>query len=94
MAALNGELVTLCERYGIDDIETLSDEIVSRSEEATRNAIRKLKPGTYHGEAVFDVPGGEVITLKTAVTVDAEAGSSSSISTAPRRRRPPASTSS
>ncbi|MBA4220769.1 MAG: hydantoinase B [Methylobacterium sp.] len=68
-------LVTLCERYGIADIETLSDEIISRSEEATRNAIRKLKPGTYHGEAVFDVPGGEVITLRTAVTVDTESGS-------------------
>jgi N-methylhydantoinase B len=68
-------LVTLCERYGIADIETLADEIISRSEEATRNAIRKLKPGTYHGEAVFDVPGGEVITLRTAVTVDAENGS-------------------
>lgn len=68
-------LIALCERYGIDDIEGLSDEIIDRSEEATRNAIRKLKPGTYHGEAVFDVPGGEVITLKTAVTVDAESGS-------------------
>lgn len=68
-------LIALCERYGIDDIEDLSDEIINRSEEATRNAIRKLKPGTYHGEAVFDVPGGEVITLKTAVTVDAESGS-------------------
>lgn len=67
-------LINLCERYGIDDIEALSDEIINRSEEATRNAIRKLKPGTYHGEAIFDVPGGEVITLKTAVTVDAEAG--------------------
>jgi len=68
-------LIALCERYGIEDIEGLSDEIINRSEEATRNAIGKLKPGTYHGEAVFDVPGGEVITLKTAVTVDAESGS-------------------
>lgn len=68
-------LITLCERYGIEDIEALSDEIIDRSEEATRNAIRKLKAGTYHGEAIFDVPGGEIITLRTAVTVDAESGS-------------------
>lgn len=68
-------LITLCERYGIDDIEALSDEIINRSEEATRSAIRKLKPGTYHGETSFDVPGGEIITLKTAVTVDAGNGS-------------------
>ncbi|MDX8440277.1 hydantoinase B/oxoprolinase family protein [Mesorhizobium australafricanum] len=68
-------LIALCERQGFEDIEMLSDEIIARSEEATRAAIRKLTPGTYHGESVFDVPGGEYITLKTAVTVDAEAGS-------------------
>lgn len=67
-------LIALCERYGLEDIEGLSDEIVNRSEEATRAAIRKLTPGTYHGESLFDVPGGEVVTLRTAVTVDAEAG--------------------
>jgi N-methylhydantoinase B len=68
-------LVALCARHGLKDIEALSDEIIQRSEDATRAAIRKLKPGTYHGESRFDVPGGEVITLRTAVTVDAEAGS-------------------
>ncbi len=67
-------LIALCQRYGLPDIEGLSDEIVQRSETATRDAIRKLKPGTYHGESSFDVPGGEVITLKTAVTVDVETG--------------------
>ena len=67
-------LIGLCARHGLTDIETVSDEIIRRSEEATRAAIRRLKPGTYHGEAQFDVPGGEVITLKTAVTVDAEKG--------------------
>ncbi len=68
-------LIALCRRAGLSDIESLSDEIIQRSEDATRAAIRKLKAGTYHGESQFDVPGGEVITLKTAVTVDAEAGS-------------------
>mgnify|MGYP003339066022 CR=1 FL=1 len=51
-----------------------ADEIIARSEAATRAAIKKLKPGTYHGEASFDVPGGEVITLKAALTVDAKRG--------------------
>jgi N-methylhydantoinase B/oxoprolinase/acetone carboxylase alpha subunit len=68
-------LIALCERQGVEDIEMLSDEIIARSEDATRTAIRKLTPGTYHGESNFDVPGGEIITLKTAVTVDAETGS-------------------
>jgi N-methylhydantoinase B len=68
-------LVALCERHGLDDIENLADEIIARSETATREAIRKLTPGTYHGESQFDVPGGEIISLKTAVTVDVDAGS-------------------
>lgn len=67
-------LIAMCDRYGLEDIEALSGEIIRRSEEATRAAIRKLKPGTYHGESQFDVPGGEIITLKTAVTIDAVAG--------------------
>ncbi|MAY88252.1 MAG: hydantoinase B [Pseudooceanicola sp.] len=67
-------LNALCDRYGLDDIAALSDEIIARSETATREAIRKLPGGTYHGESQFDVPGGQVITLKTAVTIDAEKG--------------------
>ena len=64
----------LCRRHQLPDIETVSDEILKRSEEATRNAVRALKSGTYHGETQFDTPSGEVITLKAAVTIDAEAG--------------------
>ncbi|MCK9913482.1 hydantoinase B/oxoprolinase family protein [Microbacteriaceae bacterium K1510] len=67
-------LSALLDRQGYDDIDELSEEIISRSEKATRDSIRKLKPGTYHGESSFDVPGGDVITLKTAVTVDAKEG--------------------
>ncbi len=67
-------LVAMCKRYKLANIETLSDEIIRRSEAATRAAIRKLKAGTYHGESRFDVPGGEVITLKSAVTIDPLAG--------------------
>ncbi|MXQ07339.1 hydantoinase B/oxoprolinase family protein [Alphaproteobacteria bacterium GH1-50] len=67
-------LNALCDRYGLDDIEELSDEIINRSETATRDAIRKLAPGTYHGSSRFDVPGGDVIELKTAVTIDAQQG--------------------
>ncbi|WP_411817847.1 hydantoinase B/oxoprolinase family protein [Hyphococcus sp. DH-69] len=72
---MGGErLNMMCDRYGLDDIVELSKEIISRSETATKNAIRKLAPGDYFGETSFDVPGGEVITLKTKVTVDTDAG--------------------
>ncbi|MEO7403352.1 MAG: hydantoinase B/oxoprolinase family protein [Burkholderiales bacterium] len=67
-------LATLCERHNLTDIQTLADEIITRSEEATREAIRALPAGTYHGESVFDVPGGEMITLHAAVTIDNVAG--------------------
>ncbi|GHF46289.1 hydantoinase B/oxoprolinase family protein [Seohaeicola zhoushanensis] len=67
-------LNALCDRYGLDDISELSEEIITRSEKATRDAIRKLPGGTYHGSSTFDVPGGQVITLQTAVTVDSDKG--------------------
>ena len=67
-------MYALWSRYGLDDIEAVADEIFRRSEDATRAAVRKLKAGTYHGESQFDVPGGEVITLKTALTIDTVAG--------------------
>ncbi len=67
-------LSAMCERYGLSDIQELADNIILRSERATRDAIRELPAGTVHGETRFDVPGGEVITLKTAVTIDNEHG--------------------
>jgi N-methylhydantoinase B/oxoprolinase/acetone carboxylase alpha subunit len=67
-------LIALCRRQGLRDIEELSDEIIRRSELATRRAIQALPAGTWHGESRFDVPGGEIITLKTAVAIDNEQG--------------------
>ncbi|HEX7201049.1 MAG TPA: hydantoinase B/oxoprolinase family protein, partial [Dongiaceae bacterium] len=61
-------------RQGLDDIEAVADEIIGRSEAATRRAIRALPAGTWHGESRFDVPGGDIITLKSAVTIDNVAG--------------------
>jgi N-methylhydantoinase B len=67
-------LIALCERAGIPDIEELADEVISRSEKATRDAIRALPGGVWHGETRFDVPGGAIIELKTAVIIDNNAG--------------------
>jgi N-methylhydantoinase B/oxoprolinase/acetone carboxylase alpha subunit len=67
-------LIALLARHGLDDIEALSAEIIARSERATRESIKQLRPGTYEGESRFDVPGGDIVTLKAAVTVDAAAG--------------------
>ncbi len=67
-------LIGMCRYYDLLDIEGLSDEIIKRSEDATRSAIRKLRSGTYIGESKFDVPGGEIITLKATVSIDADEG--------------------
>ncbi len=72
--AASERLIGLCRQHGLPDLEGLSDEIIRRSEEATRAAIRALPAGTYHGESRFDVPGGEIVTLHAAVTIDPEAG--------------------
>jgi N-methylhydantoinase B len=70
-----GEAVNeLCDRYGLDDIEALTDRIVELSEAAMRKAIRACPAGTWTGETRFDITGGTVITLKAAVTIDADAG--------------------
>jgi N-methylhydantoinase B/oxoprolinase/acetone carboxylase alpha subunit len=67
-------LIALCKRHGLNDIEALSEEIIRRSEDATRKAIRALPAGTWRGESRFDVPGGDIITLAAAVTIDNDAG--------------------
>ena len=67
-------VVAMCQMNQLADLETLSEEIINRSERATRDAIKKLKSGTSQGESRFDAPGGEVIHLKATVTVDALEG--------------------
>jgi N-methylhydantoinase B len=64
------ELVDSCARYGLDDIETLSDEIIGVSERAMRDAIRACPGGTWSGETRFDLSGGLIITLRATVTID------------------------
>ncbi len=75
-SALGGgvALIEMCRRYKLDDIEQLSDEIISRSEQAMRNAIRACPGGSFVGETKFDITGGIVITLRSTVTVDNNAG--------------------
>ncbi len=64
----------LCDRFGLDNIEALSDEIIERSEAAMRAAIRECRPGTFFGESIVDFGSDDGITLKAAVTVDPEKG--------------------
>lgn len=47
-------LCGLLAEHGMDDLVELADEIQSRSEQATRKAIRAVPDGTYHAEVVTD----------------------------------------
>ncbi|HEU5348293.1 MAG TPA: hydantoinase B/oxoprolinase family protein [Ktedonobacterales bacterium] len=67
-------ILALCEKYALDDIETLADEIISTSEHAMREAIRQLPEGSYVGVSHFDVPGGEEILLRTTLTANRGTG--------------------
>ena len=67
-------LRSLCDRHDLDDIEELADEIITRSEAATRASIRELPAGTYPASAILDRADGSTIEIVCAVTVDSEAG--------------------
>ncbi len=67
-------LATLCDAHGLDDIETLADEIIERSEAATRDSIRALPAGSYDASAVLDLADGSTIDIVCRVVVDPEAG--------------------
>ena len=64
----------LCERHRLDDLEQVSDELLRRSEEATRSAIRELRSGVYRAKTVFDAAGGIDVTIEAAVKVDSDKG--------------------
>ena len=67
-------LDTLCETHGLTDIEGLADEIIERSEAATRESIRELPSGRYEASAVLDLADGSRIDIVCALIVDADAG--------------------
>ncbi len=67
-------LNAMCDRHGIDSIERLSAEIILRSERAQRQAIMDLPAGDFIGESAFDVPGGDIITLRAKVSIDNKLG--------------------
>ena len=67
-------LATLCDRHELADIEDLADEIITRSEEATRAGIRDLRAGRYESSALLDLADGSEIEIRCALIVDAETG--------------------
>ena len=65
------ELLHFMEEYELDSIDPLADEIITRSECALREAIRKLPEGCYENEAWSD-GFDEPICIKVALTIKGE----------------------
>ena len=47
-------LLEFMDEFGFERLEPLADEIIGRSERATREAIRSLRPGTYEYSITSD----------------------------------------
>lgn len=70
--AVGGErLVEMIEEFDLEDIESLSDEICSRSERAMREAIEELPDGVYENESYTD-GFDEQIRLAVSIRVDGD----------------------
>ena len=67
-------LLALLEQHDLPDIEELGQEIIDRSEAATRAAIKELPAGTYRASAELDLADGSRIHIVCAITVDADRG--------------------
>ena len=67
-------LSSLCDSYDLDDIEDLADEIIDRSEAATRASIAELSAGEYQADAVLDLADGSRIDIVCSLRVDPDAG--------------------
>ena len=64
----------LLDAHALDDIEDLGDEIIRRSEEATRRAISALPGGVYRAHSTLDLADGSQIEIHVAITVDPDKG--------------------
>ncbi len=67
-------LARLLDTHGLDDLSGLGEDIIDRSEAATRAAITALPAGTHRAHSVLDLADGSRIDIHVAVTVDPDAG--------------------
>lgn len=64
-------LIEFCDKYGIETVNTVADEMINRTEKAMRELIGKIPEGTYRGESSADWDGtvDRPVTVRVAVTV-------------------------
>jgi N-methylhydantoinase B len=65
------QVLRLMDDYGLDELDTLAGEIISRSEASIRASIAKAPPGTYRAEGVVEqMEGKPDVRIRCAVTID------------------------
>jgi N-methylhydantoinase B len=79
-------LLQMMDEFGLDSIDPLADEIISRSERAMRQAILALPNGRYEHEACSD-GFEEPIRIRVAVTIAGEEISIDFAGSSPQSRR-------
>ncbi|MDX3187436.1 hydantoinase B/oxoprolinase family protein [Streptomyces sp. MN03-5084-2B] len=65
-------LLRLLDELGLDSLDEVAAEIMDRSEQALRDALRKLPDGTYTNEIGTDGFDDEEIVLRVTATVDGD----------------------
>ncbi len=65
------QVCRMLEEYGLEGLDELADEIITRSERSLRAAIARVPDGVYRAEGVIEqMEGREDIVVRAAVTVD------------------------
>lgn len=59
----------ICSEHGWDDLQSLADEIIERSESVARAEIKKIPNGIYRHSAAIDVIDGKDVVIQAAVYV-------------------------
>jgi len=65
------QILHMLQEYGLDGLDDLAEEIITRSEQSLRAAIAKVPPGVYRAEcAIEQMEGQPDVVIKCAVTID------------------------
>lgn len=67
-------LLALLGEHGLADLEDLSDEIIARSEKATRDSIKQLPAGSYEAQARLDLADGDLVDVCCEIAIDPSEG--------------------
>ncbi|MGK3206636.1 hydantoinase B/oxoprolinase family protein [Amycolatopsis sp. MEPSY49] len=80
-------LLRLLDEFGLDTLDDVAAELMDRSENALRDALRKLPDGVYTNEIATDGFDDEEIVLRVTATVDGDAIHLDFAGSSPQSRR-------